>query len=209
MPPPGFIAPSKLEEAASSFLSQYHEVGTIPVPIEEIVEFGFGFDIIPFPNLKRDFDIEGFLACGANAIYVNDIQYQHSSEYRFRFTLAHEVSHHVLHREVYEEAGVTSLEGYLKFQDELDSILRDKYEWQAYSLAGRILVPTKALVNECRDELDKIRTKLPKGGDAQMVCRDVLAPRVADAFNVSLPVVEKRLQDDALCPLIMEENGSD
>jgi len=40
-----------------------------PVPIEEIVEFQFDLNIIPFPNLKRNSQIDGFLAFDCSAIY--------------------------------------------------------------------------------------------------------------------------------------------
>lgn len=203
MPPPRFLTPEKLEEVASSFLSQYHPSGDVPVPIEEIVEFDFGLNIIPFPNLKNDFDIDGFLACGAETIYVDDGQHRHRSEVRLRFTLAHEISHHELHKEIFDEADIHSLDDYLRFQDELDPVLRDNYEFQAYNVAGRILVPTGKLVEASRDALDTVRGRLPTGIDRRALC-SVLAARVAEPFNVSTSVVEKRLLNDSVCNFVLD-----
>lgn len=36
-----------LRRKADEFLAKYHATGTIPVPIEEIVEFQFRMDIVP------------------------------------------------------------------------------------------------------------------------------------------------------------------
>jgi hypothetical protein len=48
-------------------------------------------NIIPFPQLRKDFSIDGFLAFAAWAIYVDQDQMLRN-ENRYRFTLAHEVA---------------------------------------------------------------------------------------------------------------------
>jgi len=47
----------QLQQAAEDFLTRHHPGGTLPIPIEEIVEFGVGLDIVPFPNLRGAFDV--------------------------------------------------------------------------------------------------------------------------------------------------------
>ena len=40
-----------LRRRATDFLRTYNAKGLIPVPVEEIVEFEFGINIIPIPGL--------------------------------------------------------------------------------------------------------------------------------------------------------------
>jgi hypothetical protein len=51
----------KVNERAQEFLEKHGIGGKLPVPIDEVIEFEYGIDIVPFPNLQRDFDIEGFM----------------------------------------------------------------------------------------------------------------------------------------------------
>jgi len=52
-------------------------------------------DIIPLPNLKIAFDIDGFSTSDFNAIYVDQFVYE-QRYHRFRFTLTHELGHKVM-----------------------------------------------------------------------------------------------------------------
>jgi hypothetical protein len=60
--PAKFIRPEDLEALAERFLEEHHPSSEPPVPIEEIVEFGLGLDVVPLPNLYRDFQIESWLS---------------------------------------------------------------------------------------------------------------------------------------------------
>ena len=63
----GFTAPyhsyEDLRRQADAFLAKHHPAGTIPVPIEEIVEFQLSIDIVPMPGLhtliETDVSIRG------------------------------------------------------------------------------------------------------------------------------------------------------
>ena len=41
------------------------------MPIEEIVEFDLGLDVVPLPNLHRDFQIESWLSHDTKSIFVD------------------------------------------------------------------------------------------------------------------------------------------
>jgi hypothetical protein len=47
---------AELRDIAEHFLVEYHPDGSIPVPVEEIIEFQLGLNIIPMPGLRRFFD---------------------------------------------------------------------------------------------------------------------------------------------------------
>lgn len=61
-----------LRKKANDFLHAYNPSGTIPVPIEEIVEFEFGINIVPILGLQREFEIEGFTSSDLKNIYVDE-----------------------------------------------------------------------------------------------------------------------------------------
>jgi hypothetical protein len=48
-----YLPYDRLREIAKDFLHQYHPAGDIPIPIEKIIEFRFGLDIVPVPGVCR------------------------------------------------------------------------------------------------------------------------------------------------------------
>jgi hypothetical protein len=60
-----------LREAADRFLAEHGVAGQVPVPIEEIVEFGLGINIIPLPGLHVSHEIDGFLSADMTEISVD------------------------------------------------------------------------------------------------------------------------------------------
>ena len=154
-------------------------------------------NIIPFPQLRKDFSIDGFLAFAARAIYVDQDQMLRN-ENRYRFTLAHEVAHLILRSKVYEEARIKTLPEYLAFQDAVDPDVRDAHEWQALNLAGRILLPKGPFIAACEKKLAPLRRKLPAKYEPRTLC-GILANRVAPTFKVSYQTAETRLWGDGLC----------
>jgi Zn-dependent peptidase ImmA (M78 family) len=167
-----------------------------PVPIEEIADFNLGLDIIPFPDLRQNWDVDGFLAFACNAIYVDQWQMVNRVR-RYRFTIAHELAHLILHSDLYEEAGIGDLEDYLAYQESLDPDLRDACEYQAMNLAGRILLPRPSFTTACRRVLDSVRAKLTQVKDWNTV-GELVASRVAPEFEVSDEVASRRLFKDRL-----------
>ena len=61
-----------LRKKADDFLRTYNPTGTIPVPIEEIVEFEFNINIVPVLALQREFEVEGFTSSDLKNIYLVD-----------------------------------------------------------------------------------------------------------------------------------------
>ncbi|PKK82074.1 MAG: hypothetical protein CVT49_15610 [candidate division Zixibacteria bacterium HGW-Zixibacteria-1] len=107
-----YLPYDRIRHLASEFLAKNNPDQTIPVPIEEIIEFKLNMDIIPFPRLKIDFNVDGFLANNMSAIYVDDYTMD-NYENRYRFTLAHEIGHKFLHNEIFEELNIQSLEDWM------------------------------------------------------------------------------------------------
>jgi IrrE N-terminal-like domain len=93
-----------IECHASQLLWDYYEQSgrqeQFPVPVEVIAEQHLGYDIdIVDDGLFSDPDYLGGILFDRNVIQVNAAVETH--EGRYNFTLAHEIGHHVLHRELY------------------------------------------------------------------------------------------------------------
>lgn len=106
-----------IAKTAEDFLKKYHPQDTYPIPIEEIAEFQLKIDIIPLVGLHKAFDVDGFLSSDCTSISVDDGIYQ-SRPGRYRFTLAHEVGHLILHKNIYDKHTFDKIDGWKKFIDE-------------------------------------------------------------------------------------------
>ena len=116
-------------------------------------------------------------------------------ETRYRFTLAHEISHILLHSDIYQGRRFQTVEHWLEFQDTFDPQVRDAFEWQARNLAGRILVPTTPLIEQGNKVLTETRDKLPMAIDPEMLWGYLAIP-LSDLFNVHQSVLFYRLTGD-------------
>lgn len=101
---PPFLSYEALRRRAGDFLRTHHPDGTIPLPIEEIVEFRYRIDIIPVPGLQEAFEVDGFISSDLKSITVDAFVHERRPG-RYRFTLAHELAHVVLHRRLQSKWG--------------------------------------------------------------------------------------------------------
>lgn len=69
---PPVLSYADLRRRARDFLRTHHPAGTIPVPIEEIVEFNYRIDIVPLPGLQEAFEVDGFISSDLKAITVGN-----------------------------------------------------------------------------------------------------------------------------------------
>ena len=102
-----FFSYEDLRRKADEFLAQHHPDG-IPVPIEEIVEFELGMDIVPTPGLHQFLEVDGFITSDLREIWVDQFVYD-SRPGRYRFTLAHEVGHSILHADIFQSQAFHSV----------------------------------------------------------------------------------------------------
>ena len=177
---------------ADEFLKKYHPGLELPVPIEKIVEFDLKLDIIPMPNLYKDHDIEGFITSDMTAIYVDNIQYE-IYEQKYRFTLAHEVGHYVLHSKSLRDITWGSVEEYIKMRLSVNPRDLDWFETQGHWFAEQVLLPRKRFLEVVRGVVEDNRT-LIKGIPADpKTIFEYLSNVIAPPFNVSPGVVKCRI----------------
>jgi hypothetical protein len=181
-----------LRTQADQFLGKHHPSGSLPVPIEQIIESDFALAIIPIPYLQRDFHIDGFLAGNMTEITVDEQSYMNVPR-RARFTLAHELAHLLLHKPIFE-GKMRSIEEYKKFVNSIDEETYAWIEWQARCLAGLILVPNKPL----KIRFEKALAMARKNGldpDTEPAV-GYICDWISDTFEVSSQVVSYRLNKD-------------
>jgi hypothetical protein len=195
---PAVLSYNDLRKLAEEFLDEFHEERTLPVPIEEIVEFDFTIELVPLEGILDDLEVDAFLTSDLRRIYVDAFVMEHRQR-RLRFSLAHELAHHELHRPLYENARIASVRDWQQVQE---GITEEDYAWfefQANSFAGLVLAPprelkaqSEAAVNAARRAGLSEATLSSEAGQAH------IARWLADQFDVSEQVIEKRMEKDGL-----------
>ncbi len=192
-----FLSPNQLRRQAESFLRRYHPTGAIPVPIEDIVDLHFRIDIIPLPGLRSGFDVEAFITSNMEAIYVDDDIYRNYIN-RFRFSLAHEIAHAVLHQKVFRSLSFSSVADWKQMQTSFPPKEYGSLEWQAYTFAGLILVPSDVLLERFKTAVQRAEREGISLVAASDMARHIIAGALAPEFEVSTSVIDKRIAFDGL-----------
>ena len=193
-----YLSDDALRRAAAEFLAKYHDPCTIPVPIEEIVEFELGIDIIPIPGMHRSYDIDSMLSKDLRQICVDGAVFENFPG-RYRFSLAHEVGHRQLHAEIYaqlEFSGIASWKNVIC--NEVAEKDYGKLEFQAYTFAGLILVPPAPLGEHLRKAVSLAESKGLTVNTDSDVARDAIESYLSKPFVVSREVIRRRVAYDKL-----------
>jgi Zn-dependent peptidase ImmA (M78 family) len=184
-----------------SFLTEYHPSLSIPAPIEEIVEFDLGIDVIPIPGLKAEIRVEAFLASDLSSLYMDENTLQFIPT-RYRFSLAHEVGHWWLHDELYQDIQIASVADWRRVYGDLGDDYR-WFEFQADSFAGLVLVPPASL----KARFERLVGEAEAGGVRRSRLfehpqRQRLIEKLASEFQISEQTMEIRLEKDALVSVL-------
>src|SRR5213594_4191706 len=182
---------------ADEILQKTWPEGTIPINVERIVYAGFQIDLIPVPGLKDQIGVEGFLSRDRDAIYVDE-RVSNAIPSRYRFTLAHEVGHLVLHKELYKVAGFRTPAEWLEFQSSLLEKDYSRYEFQAYCFGGLVLAPKVALANAVQEAVLKAKRSSYEVDLEDPADRAYIADWVGKKFGVSGDVIARRGKYDGL-----------
>ncbi len=137
----------ELRTVADVFLSKHHPTGTLPVPVEEIIEFQLGLDIIPMEGLRKFFHINGYVSKKLNAISVDEY-IQETRPDHYRYVLAHELAHVIMHKFVVGQFEFETINEWKAVIQCVNPNDRSVYDGQAHELGSLILVPTAALSRE-------------------------------------------------------------
>lgn len=188
---------SDIGQKAKTFLLQYHPTFEIPIPIEDIIDVGMGLNIFPFPRLYKDFGLNGFLSKDRTTIYVDEIQYEQFNE-KYRFTLAHEIGHYILHEQCYSDLPFKTPDEYFIWRNSIPSEEISYFETQADWFAGQLLVPTIQLEQSCKAIIDKYLDKIKKITRIPDDFWSYASNEIARHFEVNPPVIEIRIRKEKI-----------
>jgi Zn-dependent peptidase ImmA (M78 family) len=181
-----FLTYQQIEEAAGNFAKEHNPTGTIPVPVEEILEFGISLEVVTHKGLFQQHDIDAFLSSDLKQIHIDEDHYMGvPNRNRGRFTIAHEIGHYVLHKDIIRT--VDTIENWKKL------ILgagtgRDMYETQANDFAGCLLMPRDAVLKEYDDYKKVIEAEFKRNGFAfpdTTTVNSFVSKAIARKFDVS------------------------
>jgi len=185
---------TEIEREAENFLKKYHDVRTLPVPIEPIAETKLNLQLVPWPappdiGPQEDFR-NGFLALDLTSIYIDANLWTPGYTNPRRSTVAHEIGHLILHRDVYEQCQFgDSIRDYLWFRCLKSNQAKIRvFDRQAAEFSGRILVPRK--------ELRELFRQYVADDELTVPTVETAIQGLADDFQVSRDMVRYRLQED-------------
>ncbi|HCB23179.1 hypothetical protein A3B42_04820 [Candidatus Daviesbacteria bacterium RIFCSPLOWO2_01_FULL_38_10] len=181
----------RIGEIADQFLTNYHPRNSLPIPIEEIAEQKLNLKIHEQINLKKDYDVDGFLISDLTTIFI-DFNLYMNFENRTRFTIAHEIGHFILHGDLFKNLNINSVEDLNSLAAKITDEEHGWLEYQAYSFASHVLVPTQLLINELKKRLGRIPSQETPEIFAT-ITEDLL-----DIFQVSGDVLARRLVKEGI-----------
>ena len=180
-----YLSHAEIRRRADEFRQQYWG-DTIPVDVELIVERNLFLLIIPVPNLRSQADTEAYLSGDLKEIVYDPAR----PDVRIRFSIAHEIGHYVLHRNLIAKLRTSSYEAWKEMQQELPEALWSRAEFQAREFAGRLLVPPSLLIQELKvlnPLIEQARKIVPDLEES--VIKELLSPKLAKRFRVSDDVI--------------------
>lgn len=154
-------------------------------------------DIVPVPGLRKYYDIDAWLTSDLTSIYVDD-GLADNFEARYRFSLAHELAHKILHADVFAQLEFSTASEWKEARLLIDEREYGILEWQANFTAGMILVPPDELAVQFRKATERLHGMGYALDDALPFVWDVLEKILANAFFVSSAVISKRGPADDL-----------
>jgi len=197
---PDYLSKEEIWETAEEFRLKFIDPPeTIPVPMESIIEFKLGIEIIPKRGLQASCDIEAFLNNSLSTIIVDNDRYNDQRyENRLRFTYAHEIGHLILHEEIIKSMDFRDTDHWMDFYLDQDNDSIRWCEWQASQFAGRLLVPPGILTDYINQEEENIATFRSKFPDKEDVLLEGLSNKISSYFGVSSTVIRIRLDKEGI-----------
>lgn len=202
-----FFAYEEIRQLVEKYAARHGFGRDIPVDIEKLVDNVLAINVIPFPSLYRSFEINAFVSNDLQKIYIDEYLYT-NLEPQFRFTLAHELGHMVLHGDLFRESKIESVASYIDFVSGLGEDEYKLIEAQANDFAGLFLVPSGNLEKHFREQAQTIvrfissRFKGISKDKYLGQAVELIARRLSPIFNVHFMPIQIRIERDGLAKLI-------
>ena len=97
-----FIPKERIWQEADRLRAAHPAGRELPVKVLDLAEFDLQLDLVPVDRLREELDIDALLMGDRKSILVDKRAFMSPRlEYRLRFSVAHEIGHFILHRDIY------------------------------------------------------------------------------------------------------------
>ncbi|MFH0739953.1 MAG: ImmA/IrrE family metallo-endopeptidase [bacterium] len=190
-----FLDNQKIKQKADDFRERFWGKA-IPVDIEKIIEFRQKITIIPLPNLQEVCNTDAFISSDWLKVFIDQAEYMDERKIkRLRFSLAHEIGHMVLHKDIYESFDIKNFNDFYRFIDEIPNEQYGYLETQANKLANQLLIPREFLSNEYNKIFKKYSRLLSIQSSNTKLLNSYIANPLSKIFLVSADAIEIALSD--------------
>lgn len=181
-------------------------VGSLPLDLIEFIELDLKLDLIPYNRLYCDFGADAAIMADFSGIYVDGEVYDLIDTApdwklnRLRFSLAHELGHYFLHREMFAEQGIVEDEHLLDWLNRHNGE-KHRIEQEANEFAGRMIVPVEKLreyFEAMQSHFSSIHGSTHWVSDANI--RQKACELIAPKFGVHRDAIAVRLDRDGIWP---------
>jgi Zn-dependent peptidase ImmA (M78 family) len=190
----------RVEEFRHQYLGDQAHI--LPVDVFTLVEIDLKLDVIPFDDLFAKYSVDAALMQDFSGIYVDAESYivwedgPLWKQYRLRFSVAHELGHYALHRELAEAQKFKTFDQFFQW---IRNSGGGKYtlEQSANEFAGRLLVPRNRLEQHLLQMVAKIESVMPDWRSSVEFLR-TFASLINSVYGVNAKVIEVRLEREGL-----------
>jgi len=180
----------ELRTSAERFVLDHALDQEIPIPITEIVELDLKIEVIPTSGMRRQTGIDAATLSNFQQVLVDFDNYL-ADTHRYRFSLAHELGHIVLHHDLLPHAfsDYPTFESFMADLSEADTHWLD---WHADCFAGVILMPTEHLNREFARAVEEAEHHGLSAKSRWDTVRSYVYSSLARKFNVSPQAMQTR-----------------
>ena len=187
-----------------AFRQQYltGELQHLPVDVFTLVELELKLDVLLFDDLFAKYDRDAAITPDFTGIYVDAEAYvlwekgPIWKQNRLRFSVAHELGHYVMHRDIAAKLEFKSFDEFAHWT-RTHGGQRYTLEQDANEFGGRLIVPIERLQQLYDDFAAEFDAKLPHWR-AHPAMRQLFAETIAPKFGVNAQVVEVRLDREGI-----------
>lgn len=187
-----FRSYAQLKSEAENTLQSSQYCNHFSVAIELIVERDYDMDVVPIRGLQTAYNIDAFISRDATTISVDEFVLENRLN-RYRFSLAHELGHRVLHGDILESMRFDSIQDWKLQVEQIPEREYGFLEYQANTFANCLLVPSAELETRFEQAISRIREAGLNPAEYPDECMDAICTGLGREFEVSRDVIQHRL----------------
>lgn len=187
---------SQIQKEVDEVREKYPAAKVLPVHVEDLIDLDLDLDLQSAANLLALSGTDALILPDWKTVLVDLAEFEDPKmTNRLRFSLAHELGHYFLHREVYSDLSFASVEDWIAFVVGIPEEVYGWLEYHADEFAGRLLVPETELRESFRDAVKLLDgTKYAGRSDFPEPVADAVAKKICSRFGVSYRPVRSRLK---------------